>query len=341
MNRQLRTSFLTSYLAPLEPLLEDAGVVEIAINPDGWVWVEHQGAAHMTAETDIQFAPRQAEDLANAIASDVSVPLSTKRPVVSGKIEVAGHPIRAQVVAPPIVEGAPSITFRRYGRAKLVVKDVGLLHGTLVDLDQRRRERAQQVRDLTAAGRVSEAMKLCIEDRLNIVISGGTSTGKTTFARALLDLVDPAERIVTIEDAFELFPSQANTVSMKSDRTSGSERSPARLLEASLRMRPDRIILGELRGGEATTFLEAINTGHGGSFTTIHADTALKAIDRLAMMVLRTGLNMSFEEVRRYCAHSIDAIVQLGREDGRRGVAEIFLPGVDWCEVGKHHSGVV
>ncbi|SDI83414.1 ATPase, T2SS/T4P/T4SS family [Alloyangia pacifica] len=92
-------------------------------------------------------------------------------------------------------------------------------------------------------------------------------------------------------------------------------------------MQPDRIILGELQGFKALTFLEAINTCHGGSFTTINVDTALKAIDRLAMMVLGTGLNMSFEEVRRYCAHSIDVVIQLGREDGKRGIAEIFLPG--------------
>jgi type IV secretion system protein VirB11 len=169
-------------------------------------------------------------------------------------------------------------------------------------------------------------MKLCIDERLNIMISGGTSTGKTTFARALLALVTETERIVTIEDAFELFPPQPNRAMLKADRIPSSERTAAKLLETSLRMRPDRIILGELRGDECKTFLDAINTGHSGSFTTIHADTAQKALDRLALMVMSVGINMSFEEVRRYAASSIDVVVQLGRKDGRRGVEQVWLP---------------
>jgi type IV secretion system protein VirB11 len=198
------------------------------------------------------------------------------------------------------------------------------LHGCLVDLDAKRRERAGEAMKLAEAGRVVEAMRLCVEERMNILISGGTSTGKTTFARSLLSMVDPAERILTIEDAYELFPRQENAVALKADRTAQGERTPARLLEASLRMRPDRIILGELRGEESRTFLEAINTGHGGSFTTIHADTARKAFDRLAIMVMAAGLGMGFEEVKRYCEGSVDLVVQLSREGGRRGVAEIL-----------------
>ena len=112
-------------------------------------------------------------------------------------------------------------------------------------------------------------------------------------------------------------------MALKADRSAQGERTPARLLEASLRMRPDRIILGELRGEESRTFLEAINTGHGGSFTTIHADTARKAIDRMAIMVMAAGLGMGFEEVKRYCEGSVDLVVQLSRRDGRRGVAEM------------------
>ncbi|WP_417725782.1 ATPase, T2SS/T4P/T4SS family [Salipiger sp.] len=321
-----RPSFLLSYLAPLDQYLGDPRMVEVAINPDGRVWIERQGDRHMREVEQLKFDLARVTDLAKAIASDVDVPLSAKKPIVAGKIEHGGAPLRAQVVSEPVVEGAASITFRRYTRTNLDIGSISLLHGELVDLDKRRRKRAKTVRELTGAGKVAEAMQLCIEDRLNVVISGGTSTGKTTFARALLDMVDPRERIVTIEDAFELFPSHVNTVCMKSDRGPASEKSPAKLLESSLRMRPDRIIVGELRGAEATTFLEAINTGHGGSFTTVHADTALKAIDRLAMMVLGTGLNMSFEDVRRYCAHSIDAVIQLGRSGTRRGIAEIFLP---------------
>jgi type IV secretion system protein VirB11 len=132
---------------------------------------------------------------------------------------------------------------------------------------------------------------------------------------------------VTIEDAFELFPAQPNRVMLLAERDEASARSAARLLEASLRLRPDRIVLGELRGAEVATFLEAINTGHAGSVSTVHADTAAKAIDRLALMVMATGIAMTYAEVRRYCAASIDVVVQLGRADGRRGVEEVMVAG--------------
>ena len=326
MSPKPRGSFLQTYLKKLDRYLKDPKLVEIAINPDGQVWIERQGDDVMKRVEGMMFSPSDARDLGRAIASDVGAPISEKKPVVSGKVLFDCEPLRAQVVIAPVIETGASITLRRYSQQKLPIGNVSLLHGALVNLDEEKRKRAFEVRRLTGEGKIQDAMQLCIEDRLNIVISGGTSTGKTTFARCLLDMVDPGERIVTIEDSYELFPEQPNTVSMKSDRVKESEKNPAKLLESSLRMRPDRIILGELRGSEAVTFLEAINTGHGGSFTTIHADTAVKAIDRLSMLVMGTGMNMSFDEVRRYCASSIDVVIQLGRSEGRRGVAEIFLP---------------
>ena len=319
-------TFLASYLRPLAGVLTDADVVEVAINPDGQVWTESQGSAHMKRLDEVRFSESAAKDLASTIASSTHGQISEKKPLVSGKIEYGGKPVRAQVVYRPIVEGGPSITLRRYSEAPLGIGKMELLHGALVDLDERRRERARAVLDLTAKGEIERAMERCVTDRLNVVVSGGTSTGKTTFARALLAMVGSDERIVTIEDAYELFPPQANKVMLKADRVDRSERSASKLLEAALRMRPDRIILGELRGEECKTFLDAINTGHSGSFTTIHADTAEKAIDRLALMVMSVGINMNFEEVRRYCSASIDVIVQLGRMDGRRGIAQIYLP---------------
>ena len=170
------------------------------------------------------------------------------------------------------------------------------------------------------------ALEALVHQRLNVLISGGTSTGKTTFARHLLTHVDNGERLITIEDAFELFPSQPNTVGLLASRSTGTQRSSNALLQASLRMRPDRIIVGELRGDEALTYLEAINTGHGGSVSTIHAETAELAIDRLAIMVLQAGTPLAFAEVRQYIQKSIDVIVQLGRKDGKRGIAEFHLP---------------
>ena len=319
-----RPSFLGTYLTPLAPLFMRDDLVEVAINPDGKVWIERKGATHMERVAHLSIDRVLSSNLGQAIASAVGAQFSGKKPTVSGKIIWGDMAIRAQVVAPPIVEGGMAVTFRPFKVAADQLIEPRLLHGGLVDLDAKRRERAGEAIKLAEAGQVVEAMRLCVEERMNILISGGTSTGKTTFARSLLSMVDPGERILTIEDAYELFPRQENAVALKADRSGQGERTPARLLEASLRMRPDRIILGELRGEESRTFLEAINTGHGGSFTTIHADTARKAIDRLAIMVMAAGLGMGFEEVKRYCEGSVDLVVQLSRHDGRRGVAEIL-----------------
>ena len=319
-----RPSFLGTYLTPLAPLFKRDDLVEVAINPDGKVWIERKGATHMERVAHLSIDRVLSNNLGQAIASAVGVQFSDKKPTVSGKIVWGDMAIRAQVVAPPIVEGGMAITFRPFKVAADQLIEPQLLHGGLVDLDAKRRERAGEAMKLAEAGQVVEAMRLCVKKRMNILISGGTSTGKTTFARSLLSMVDQGERILTIEDAYELFPRQENAVALKADRSSQGERTPARLLEASLRMRPDRIILGELRGEESRTFLEAINTGHGGSFTTIHADTARKAIDRLAIMVMAAGLGMGFEEVKRYCEGSVDLVVQLSRHGGQRGVAEIL-----------------
>ena len=319
-----RPSFLGTYLTPIAPLFMRDDLVEVAVNPDGKVWIERKGATHMERVAHLSIDRVLSTNLGQALASAVGVQFSEKKPTVSGKIVWGDMALRAQVVAPPIVEGGMAITFRPFKVSADQLIEPQLLHGGLVDLDAKRRERAGEAMKLAEAGQVVEAMRLCVEERMNILISGGTSTGKTTFARSLLSMVDPAERILTIEDAYELFPRQENAVALKADRSTLGERTPARLLEASLRMRPDRIILGELRGEESRTFLEAINTGHGGSFTTIHADTARKAIDRLAIMVMAAGLGMGFEEVKRYCEGSVDLVVQLSRQAGRRGVAEMM-----------------
>lgn len=323
-------SFLGAYLSSLAPILQREDLVEIAINPDGKVWIERKGGSHMELVPDLRIDQALSVNLGQAIASSVGVQFSDKKPTVSGKITWGAMAIRAQVVAPPIVEGGMAITLRPFKLAADAPIKPTLLHGSLIDLDHRKRELGKEVLALAEVGNVEAAMRLCVRKRLNVLISGGTSTGKTTFARSLLAMVDSAERLVTIEDAYELFPNQANVVALKADRNSQGERTPARLLEASLRMRPDRIILGELRGEESRTFLEAINTGHGGSFTTIHADTARKAIDRLAIMVMASGLGMGFEEVKRYCVGSVDLVVQLERRGGVRGVAEVWLPFADW-----------
>ena len=219
----------------------------------------------------------------------------------------------------------------RSGRgADLVMIDVSLpIPRLITSLEEERREMVTAIRRDATATDVDAFLKRLVTERLNIIVSGGTSTGKTELGRRLLSLVPENERIVTIEDSLELLPAQPNAVSLIAQRDDSSARSADKLLQATLRLRPDRIILGELRGSEAATFLDAINTGHSGSFTTLHAHSARKAMDRLALLVMAQGTRLSFAEVIRYLETSIDVILQMGRQGECRGIMEMYFPGLE------------
>ncbi|NRB19812.1 MAG: Flp pilus assembly complex ATPase component TadA [Rhodobacteraceae bacterium] len=319
-------SYLEAYLERFREWLTDHSISEFAINPDGQVWIERAGDAHMIPVVGEVIDPKKTIDIAQAIVGDANAKVSKLRPLVSGKVDYQGRPLRVQVAIPPAVETGASLSVRLFSPKGIANYKAEYLFGEAVSLDQKRRDKMAEVREIADTD-LNGALKRLIELRLNILVSGGTSTGKTTFARHLLGYVGADERIVTIEDAFELFPPQPNTVCLLSERDNDSPRTTDMLLAASLRMRPDRIIVGELRGREAITYLEAINTGHGGSISTLHAETAKLAIDRLAIMVLQAGTPLTFAEVKDYIARSIDVIVQLGRTDGRRGITELYFPG--------------
>jgi len=321
-----RPSYVDAYLEPFADWLTDGRISELAINPDGQVWIERAGDAHMIPIEGQIVAAGKAIDIAQAIVGDAKAKVSKTRPLVSGKIDYMGRPLRVQVAIPPAVEQGAALSIRLFSTTGIPDYKAEYLFGEAVSLDERRRKKMADVRKI-AETNLNGALKRLIELRLNILVSGGTSTGKTTFARHLLGFVGADERMVTIEDAFELFPPQPNSVCLLSERDKDSPRTTDALLAASLRMRPDRIIVGELRGREAITYLEAINTGHGGSISTLHAETARLAIDRLAIMVLQAGTPLTFAEVKDYIARSIDVIVQLGRTEGRRGITELYFPG--------------
>ena len=321
-------SYLGVYLRPFERWLTDPATTELAINADGRVWVEAAGDAWMRPLPELRITPTQAVDLAGAIVGQARAKLSAAAPLVSGKIEHAGRPMRAQVAVAPAVERGAAIALRLFGIGEGASHAPTYLFGAPVSLEARRREAMQEVRAL-AAHDLPGALARLVTLRLNIVVAGGTSTGKTTLARHLLGHVDPAERLVTIEDAFELMPAQPNAVALLAERRTDGPRSAHALLEAALRLRPDRLVLGELRGPEALTYLEAINTGHGGSITTVHAETAELAVDRLVLLVLQAGTPLTFAELRAHVARSIDVVVQLGRHEGRRGVTELFMPSAE------------
>ena len=209
-------------------------------------------------------------------------------------------------------------------------KHFRFLRDQTVSLEAERLELLREVRNMAMHGAdPDEFLRACIQARLNIVISGGTSSGKTELARRLLWMVEEWHRLVLIEDSAELLPAHENVVSLIAERAETSARSADKLLEMTLRLRPDRIILGELRGVEAVTFLEAINTGHEGSFTTLHATTARKAVNRLAFLVMRAGMPLTLTEIRDYVRESIDVIVQTGRIGEERGILETYFPTLD------------
>ncbi|MDO5757204.1 MAG: P-type DNA transfer ATPase VirB11 [Rhodobacterales bacterium] len=321
------TSYAEQGLQPLRALLTSEDVNEVVINPDQSIWVEYAGQPHMQ-KWDGVIPPDRLQRLGAHLAGETKNQLGPKNPIVSGRVRVFGQSMRVQVIVPPAIEEGVSVSIRKYVSRILDLGEIGFLMGGQVDVESQRRDRLAQLRALADAGDLQNLLRLAVEQRLNMLVSGGTSTGKTTYARAILSLVDRNERMVTIEDALELHLPHANTVSLVSDRRAESQRSPARLLESALRMRPDRLILGEIRGAEAFNFLEAINTGHPGSISTIHADSPQLALERMAMMVLRAGLGLSREDVIDYARATIDLVIQMGRHDGRRGVLQVYMPAL-------------
>jgi len=326
-------SYLDTYLGQLDAALSDPAVMELAINADGHIWLERAGQVHMGASDLPSLPARSVRDLAAQIANSTSNSFTEASPLVSAAVPYRDLMLRCQVVGPPAVSGGTVIGIRvfrsRDGETRRAPRSFSFLRGQESSLEEERRAMVAEIRAASESADVEAFLDRLVTERLNVIVSGGTSTGKTELGRKLLELVAPDERIVTIEDSLELLPGQPNAVSLIAQRDEASPRSADKLLQASLRLRPDRIILGELRGPEAATFLDAINTGHSGSFTTLHAHSARKAMDRLALLVMARGTRLSFGEVIRYLETSIDVILQMGRQGERRGIMEMYFPGLD------------
>lgn len=326
--------YLKTYLSKLSPWLEAEHAIELAINHNGTVWLEQAGDVFMKPVDCAPLDPSDVRDLATQIANDRDVTLNDGSPLLSASVGFGALTLRAQAIIPPATPDGTVVSFRIFGNAtQREPKRFKVLSANGMSLADKRadtivtlRTQAQHIAG-DDENAVDAFLRQCIDERLNVVIAGGTSTGKTELGRRLLWMVPPEERILTIEDSAELLPRQPNVVSLLANRQVNSARSTQKLLEAALRLRPDRIIVGELRGAEVVTFLDAINTGHSGSFTTVHADSARKAIDRLAFMVLGTGTQLSYSDTVRYLRNSIDVIVHTGRVEADRGVQEIYFPG--------------
>ena len=325
------TSYLQSSLDKLADAVRD-DVIEICINPDGSVWGEFQGD-HFMRPLDTKLTPVEIRDLGNQIAGAANTKMGKEKPIVSVSIRYRGRPIRAQVIQPPAVDEGYSISLRFFSTLPLAKIELKYLFGEERRMEAVRQDRNRELREVVQGGDIYAAVEFCVLNRLNMIVSGGTSTGKTIAARKILSYVPDEERIVTIEEAAELLPEQPNVVTLISNRDVPVQSADI-LLTSTLRMRPDRIVLGEVRGREALTFLEAINTGHGGSMTTLHAETPQLAVQRLAIAALKTDVPMTYKDMIQYIESSIDVIIHGARFEGDRGITEFYLPG-------KVHEGGV
>ncbi len=311
-------------LAPVRDLLTAPDVIEVAITAAGRVFVERAGDALMRAAPGPAIRPGRLALLGPALAGTAGTTLGPARPLAGGRATLFGEDMRLQVVRPPAIHSGLAVSIRRFPVHRRDLDGFALIGG---GTEAAAGDPRAEVLDLVQRGDVAAALGRAVAARLTLLVSGGTSSGKTTLARALLDTVDPAERMITIEDAAELALPHANRVELIADPREASGRTPGDLLRASLRLRPDRIVLGELRGAEALDFLEAVNTGHPGSVATLHAPSPAQACERLALMALRAGAGLTRAEVLGQIAATVDLVVQMARVGARRGITAIEVPG--------------
>ncbi|MEP9404439.1 P-type DNA transfer ATPase VirB11 [Sphingomonas sp. VNH70] len=315
--------YLTSYLAPLADLLTRSDVTDLYINRPGEVWVETLGGGsecHAIPALDTSALER----LARQIAAQSHQGISREHPLLSASLPDGA---RVQIVAPPATRGGMAMAIRKHVSADLTLADYaaqGAFDGVRAEADD---GVDAELRRLRGDGDIAGMLALAVRARRNIVVAGGTSTGKTTFLNALIREIPATERLILIEDTPELHLSHANAIGLLASRSALGEASVTSddLLNASLRLRPDRILLGELRGVEAYTFLRAVNTGHPGSMTTIHADSPARAVEQLALLVLQGGTRLGRQDVLDYVRSIVDVFVQLTRTGGRRHVSAVTL----------------
>jgi type IV secretion system protein VirB11 len=316
--------YLASYLAPLEPWLTRTDVTDLLVNRAGEVWVETRGGG-MTREAAPDMTEVVLSRLGRQIAGASHQAVSREQPLLSASLP-GGE--RVQVIGPPATREGVALAVRKHS-----ISDLSLSELAKSGVFERRADASAsddaELRRLLDAGDLEAFLTAAVRRRKTVVLSGGTSSGKTTLLNGLIKQIPPGERLIAIEDAPEIRLVHANALGLIAVRGDmGEARVDAEsLLQASLRMRPDRILLGELRGAEAFAFLRAVNTGHPGSITTLHADSPKGALDQIAMMALLGGANLDWAAVRAYAAQVIDVVVQMRRDNGRRYISKVLFQG--------------
>jgi pilus assembly protein CpaF len=300
-------------LGPLEPLLQDPTVSDILVNTHRQVYVERHGRLQLTNVTfkDDQHLLR----IIDKIVSQVGRRIDESSPMVDARLPDGS---RVNAIIPPLAVDGPLVSIRRFGTDKLMPNDL--------------------VEKQTMTQAMMQLLEAAVRSKLNIVVAGGTGSGKTTLLNALSAFIGPNERVVTIEDAAELQLKQPHLARLETRppniEGTGAVRQRELLINA-LRMRPDRIIVGECRAEEALDMLQAMNTGHDGSMTTVHANTPRDVISRLEVMVTMATSNLSLVSIRQQVSSAIDLVVQIARlSDGTRKIMSI-------TEVGNMEGDVV
>ncbi|MDX1924643.1 MAG: P-type DNA transfer ATPase VirB11 [Rickettsiaceae bacterium] len=319
---------LSTYLQPFSTLFAEEGVNEIMVNRPGEAWVEKKGDSRKEIIPVIDYDHLMG--LGRLVAQSTDQTISEEKPLLSATLPIG---YRIQIVFPPACEpGSVTMSIRKGSQMQLTLDDyekMGAFENTVteeeVDPDD------AILCDYLKQKLIKKFLDHAIKCKKNIIISGGTSTGKTTFTNAALLAIPTHERLITVEDAREVqLPNHPNRVHLIASK-GGQGRAKVTtqdLIEACLRLRPDRIIVGELRGSEAFSFLRAINTGHPGSISTLHADTPAMALEQLKLMVMQAGLGMPPAEIKKYIESVIDIIVQLKRASGgKRYISAVYFKG--------------
>ena len=289
-------------LGPIEPLLKDSSVTEVMVNGPDSIYIERKGRLQ---KTDVRFRNNEhLMHIIDRIVTAVGRRVDESSPMVDARLADGS---RVNVIIPPLSLIGPWVTIRKFSKDVLTV-DKMIEFGSF---DQR----------------MAEFLEDCVKGRLNIVVSGGTGSGKTTLLNVLSSYVPATERIVTLEDSAELQLKQDHVVTLETrppNIEGEGEVTMRDLVRNALRMRPDRIIVGECRTGEALDVLQAMNTGHDGSMTTAHANSARDALSRLETMVLMSGMELPLRAIRSQIASAVDIIVQIARlRDGSRKIINI------------------
>jgi len=289
-------------LGPLEPLLADSSISDILVNTYRQVYIERKGVLELT---NVQFRDdAHLMAIIERIVSAIGRRVDESSPMVDARLADGS---RVNAIIPPLAVDGPCLSIRRFGRERLNGDDL--------------------IANKSLTAPMLEVLKGCVKARLNILVSGGTGAGKTTLLNVLSSFISGRERIVTIEDAAELQLNQEHVVRLET-RPANIEGKGAihqrQLVINSLRMRPDRIIVGEVRSEEALDMLQAMNTGHDGSLTTVHSNSPRDALSRLETMVAMSNLNLPTTAIRRQIASAIDVVVQVSRlADGTRRVTNV------------------